>query len=386
LREEQRLVLWCVWALAWLTAGCAYVPRVATSGGEVAGYSLHGPVDSVAARNYLEGGRLPALLEAERNKHLSQGDVPSREELTTVARLYSPDVAALLFLETLSARADVRDLRIRYEAQLREVRRVGVVAGRPHPPDDMLVLLVPGWFYKSHGNITNADFRVQRRLYDQWKIPYRMVPVLENGTVEQNARVVAAAIREESAHHRLYLVSASKSGAEVAVALGRELEPQETQRVIGWLSVVGAVRGSPLAERVLEPDFCWFVHGQLASEGFDMGGLLSMQAKHSRPLFDSLHLPANLRIVSLIAVPLSGNITPRGKFGYSRLRTHGPNDGLTLLADELIPGAVPLLLPGSDHLLGAEDQRFWSTAIFRVLMDELAESRQAHDAVTEQQP
>jgi hypothetical protein len=250
----------------------------------------------------------------------------------------------------------------------------------------MLVLLVPGWFYVAHGDITNADFRIQRRLYERWGIPYQVVPVLENGTVEENSRIVANAIRQASSKHRIYLVSASKSGAEVAVALGRELRPEETQDVAGWLSVVGAVRGSPLAERVLEPDFCWYVKRELASGGFDMAGLQSMQAKRSRPLFDSLHIPPNIRIVSLVAVPLSGNITPRGKFGYSRLRVHGPNDGLTLLSDELIPGAVPLLLPGSDHLLAAEDQRLWSTAIFRVLMGELAAERQPKATATGQQP
>jgi hypothetical protein len=379
-----RLAVWWSWALVWLTLGCAYVPRVATAGGEVAGYRLRGPVDSIAARNYLEGRPLPPSLDAERREHWVKGTVPSRDELNEVARAYSPDVATLLFVETMSAQPRVRELRARYEVELREVRRLGVIEGRPHPPEDMLVLLVPGWFYKTHGEITNADFRIQRRLYDEWKIPYRLVPVLENGTVEENARIVAEAIRAASAEHRLYVVSASKSGPEVAVALGRELKPEETRKIVGWLSVVGAVRGSPLAERVLAPDFCWFVNYQLAQENFDMRGLHSMQAKRSRPLFDTLQLPPNLRIVSLVAVPLSGNITDRVKFGYSRLRAHGPNDGLTLLADELIPGAVPLLLPGSDHLLGAEDQRLWSTAIFRVLMAELAEAQHPQDATIEQ--
>ncbi len=377
---------WFVLTLTGLVVGCAYVPAIATSGGEVAGYSLRGPVDSVLARNYLEGRPLPRSLDAERREHLADGDVPSRDELAAVARSYSPDVATLLFLETMSARPQVRGLRAKYEAELREVRRLGLMRARPHPPADMLVLLVPGWFYLAHGEITNADFRIQRKLYEQWGIPYQLVPVLENGTVEQNALIVAAAIRQASKEHRVYLVSASKSGAEVAVALGRELRPEETQNIVGWLSVVGAVRGSPLAERVLDPDFCWFVNHQLANDGFDMAGLRSMQAKRSRPLFDSLHIPPNVRIVSLVAVPLSGNITPRGWFGYSRLRSHGPNDGLTLLSDELIPGAVPLLLPGSDHLLGAQDQRLWSTAIFRVLMDELAAEQPAQTAAREQQP
>jgi hypothetical protein len=45
---------------------------------------------------------------------------------------------------------------------------------------------------------------------------------------------------------------------EVALALGQELEPSEAESVVGWLSIVGVVRGSPLADRVLEPDLCSF--------------------------------------------------------------------------------------------------------------------------------
>jgi hypothetical protein len=289
-----------------------------------------------------------------------------------VSRRYSPDVATLLFIDVLGQRSEIRKLRQRYEAELSHVRQVGLDAARPDIPDNLLVLLVPGWFYVAHGRETNADYRIQRELLDRWGIAYRLVPIDENGTVEDNARVVADAIREAPRDHRVFLVSASKSGGEVALALGRELKSSEAESVVGWLSIVGVVRGSPLADRVFEPDLCWLAKVRLGVEGFDLEGAKSMQTGRARRAFDSLHFPPHIRIVSYVATPLSGNISARGAFGYGRMRELGPNDGITMLADELIPGAVPLLAPDADHFLGPEDQRLWSTAIFRLLAADVA--------------
>jgi hypothetical protein len=367
--RPSRLV-WLAVALAWAVAlgACSSVPRV-DAAGMIAGYELHGPVDHELARDYLEGRPLPAALSELRQTLLASGTVPTRDTLAWVSATYSPDVATLLFLETSAERPEARNLRKLFQEELAVVRRIGFEQARPTPPEDLLVLMVPGWFYRSNGSETNADFRIQRALYEKWGIAHQLVAIDENGTVEGNAHIVADAIRKASVKHRVFLVSASKSGAEVALALGSVLDARETSRVVGWLSIVGAVRGSPLADRVLEPDMCWFVELQLGVKGFDLEGLKSMRASTSRPLFDGLRFPPHIEIVSLIAVPLSGNISDRGSFGYDRMRELGPNDGLTLLSDELVPGAVPLLLPGTDHFLGPEDQRYWSTALFRVLVN-----------------
>ena len=351
-------------------SGCA-APRIAASG-QIAGLELHGPVDSEVARRYLVGEPLPLALEAVRRQSLASDQAPPRELLAAVSRDYSPDVATMLFLEAVGARADVRELRQRYEAELAHVRRVGLKAAGPDLPDDVLVLMVPGWFYVTHGGETNADYRIQRRLFERWRIPYRLVPIDENGTVEDNARIVADAIREATKTHRVFLVSASKSGAEVARAIGRELKPSETESVVGWLSIVGVVRGTPYADRALARDVRWLVKVKFASERFDLEGLKSMRVSREHSAFNELEFPPHIRTIACIAVPLSGQITERASFGYRVMREFGPNDGLTLLADELVPGAVPVLLPGIDHFLGSpEQQAIWSTALVRLLAAEL---------------
>jgi hypothetical protein len=323
------------------------------------------------ARDYLEGRPLPAALEGLRQRYVSKGEPPPRDVLAAASRNYSTDVATLLFLEALGSRPDARALRERYERALGLVTRLGADRARPEPPPDLLILMVPGWLYVTHGAETNGDFHIQRALYRRWGLAHRLVPVDENGTVESNARIVADAVREASKRHRVFLVSASKSSAETALALGRELEPQETNRVVGWLSIVGVVRGSPLADQALDSALCPLIEAQFALRGFGMEGLRSMRASRLRGELGSLRFPEHLRIFSLVAVPLSGHISDRASSTYGRLRELGPNDGLTLLADELIPGSVPVVLVGTDHYLGPGDQRLWSTALFRVLIADL---------------
>jgi hypothetical protein len=351
-------------------SGCA-APRIGVSG-QLAGYQLHGPVDSDVARRYLAGEPLPPGLEVVRRQLLASDRAPTPEVLAAVARDYSPDVATLLFLEALGSPPDACEFRQRYEAELAYVRHVGVEAAGPELPHDVLVLMVPGWFYCTHGSETNADYRIQRSLFERWGIPHRLVPVDENGTVEANARVVADAIREATKTHRVFLVSASKSGAEVAQAIGGELKPSETEFVVGWLSIVGVVRGTPYADRALAGDIRWLIRLKLASERFGLKGLKSMRSSRERRAFNELEFPRHIRTIACIAVPLSGQITERASFGYRVMRQLGPNDGLTLLADELVPGAVPFLLPGIDHFLGSpEQQAMWSTALLRLLAADL---------------
>jgi hypothetical protein len=330
---------------------------------------MSGPVDSKIARDYLQGRPLPSGLARTRRQYLAAGLVPSREALAAVARDYSPDVATLLFIGTVSATSESRELRRYFDTELANVRRAGIEGARPEIPEKLLVLLVPGWFYVTHGSETGADFNSQRRTFDRMGVPNRLVKEDENGTVEGNARIVASAIREASKHnHQILLVSASKSAAEVAQALGRELSHDESASVIGWVSIGGVVRGTPIADRVLEPELCWFTELKFGLEGFGLEGAKSMRTERAGRVFEGLSFAPSVRIVSFVPTPLSGNITKRAEFGYECMRTLGPNDGLVLLPDELIPAGTPFLAVGVDHLLEHANSDLWTAAMFRAVM------------------
>ena len=211
-----------------------------------------------------------------------------------------------------------------------------------------------------------------RRLFEAQGVDTHLAQTDENGAVEKNAAIVAAAIRAAAAQHRqIVLVSASKSGAEVAQALGLILEPQESSHVLAWLSIGGVLRGSPVADSLVGSVFCSIVRAKLALDGFDMEGLLSMQTARQRERFDSLQLPDHILYVNYVPAPLSGDVSKRGRFFYQTTKDAGPGDGLTLLVDELIPDGLVLLEPGIDHFLDHPDKNHRTQALFWVVMNHL---------------
>jgi len=194
----------------------------------------------------------------------------------------------------------------------------------------------------------------------------------ENGKVSSNARLVADAIkRAQDDKRKVLLVSASKGSAEVALALGELLEPEQTTHVKGWISLCGVVQGTPFVDRWLEPDRRWATQVSLQTEGFDLGGVPSMAATVRRARFANLKLPEHVVVVSYVPLPLSGDVSSRASFLYSELRSHGPNDGLTLLADQVIPGSLTLIEPGVDHYFGHPDKALRALAVLTTALDEM---------------
>ena len=77
------------------------------------------------------------------------------------------------------------------------------------------------------------------------------VETQDDGAVETNADIVAGAIRAGfPSDRRLIILSASKSGPEVALALTR-LETAEIRHVAAWINVAGVLQGTPLADKHL---------------------------------------------------------------------------------------------------------------------------------------
>ena len=349
-------------------AGCAAIPEFPASG-VVAGLEFSGPVDSPLARGFLEGAELPPDLEELRRGVRDREVRPSSSDLSDWTRRYSSDVATLLFVEAVAA--DPRHARANglYRRELEALRCAGVGTWLTEGVEDVAVLFVPGWLHRSHGAETGSDFARQRAVFESMGVPTVLVPVDENGEVEENARSVAAAIRSVAEEERRWIVvSASKSSPEVALALGGMLEPRECLHVVAWLSVGGALRGSPLADRALRASWRWWVWLTFRLDGFDLAGLASLRTEPRSRCLESLDFPEHVTRVSYVGVPLSGNVTDLGRHGYRYLRTLGPNDGLVLLADELLPGNHVLLEPGSDHFFQHPEQELRSAALLRTVL------------------
>lgn len=229
------------------------------------------------------------------------------------------------------------------------------------------VVLVPGWLYESHGEATGADFAAPRALFSRLRIDHLLVATLENGSIEENARIVSKNLSDSAGRSReLIVVSTSKGGPEVALALASMGE--RASGVAAWLNIGGLLRGTALADEALESPKKWFVDTLLWWRGWKRSGLLSLTtcaASSRRP--EDLVLPSHLLVVNLIAVPLSGDVSKRARDGYRRLRAAGPNDGLTLLTDAIWPGGETLVIPGTDHFFSGIDVDHLTVSVLRTI-------------------
>ncbi len=332
--------------LAASAAGCSVAPQWPVSA-EFAGTTVVTQVDSPAAVSLLEGREPgdPSLDELAK----AWGDrLPSAQELAQVSRRWSPDVAALLLWRQVERRAAGDGLVADYRRALEHADAL------PQPLQGELFLLVPGWLYRSDTS-SGADLEAQARLLRAQGARVVRADTDENGTVAANAQRVVDAVRHAAAgSERITLVSASKGGAEVALALSWLARAGESDAVHAWVNIGGTLRGTPLADLALSWPACWFVQAAVLNDGsFD--ALRSVATAASAERAAALQRPAPVRVVNLIGIPLSGQVSPRATLGYRLLRGHGPNDGITALADALAPDASTIALPGVDHFFQRPD-------------------------------
>jgi hypothetical protein len=314
-------------------------------------------------------------LEELRRTHIPGGKLPSEATLAHLTAEYSTDVATLFFFEAVRAHDQSKSIQREYASAVRRIIQTGENPQLEVTSSRLTVVFAPGWFYKTYGAETGADFQRQLAQLAQVGVPAELIETDENGTVESNAEIIAESMRRLRREGReVLVVSGSKSGAEVAIALGDILPREETTHVLAWLSIGGVHQGSPFADWALNPTVRWFSQLNLGVQGFDLEGALSLQTSRRRPHFASLRFPDHLILVSYVPVPLSGGISDRGAFGYSRMRHLGPNDGLTMLVDQLLPGGLAIVEPGVDHYFDHPDRELRSLALLEVLLKRLGAS------------
>ncbi|HEU4341743.1 MAG TPA: hypothetical protein VFU31_09250 [Candidatus Binatia bacterium] len=309
-------------------------------------------VDSEVARyylaNYLAGKRGDALLDEriDRLYQNSRDGLPNRDDLKKLSDEFSVDFAALYFADQI-ARVPVNRRFRRAFDQADDYVRKAFLEDRvklPVAATEYEVMAVPSYLYK-RVLVTGADLAAPRAALQRVGLPCHFVETSDDGTIEANADLVVAAIRERAqSGRRLIIISASKSGPEVALALTR-LGPAKTRHVAAWINTVGALQGTPLIDDGLLPEVEFFV-GKI-----DVDGVESLTTTRSRQRFESFRVPEHVFVINFFGIPLTGSVSFRGRRGFFPLQKWGPNDGLVLLADLIFPGGVTLVELGSDHFL-----------------------------------
>jgi hypothetical protein len=318
-----------------------------------------------------------SVVSADLRPRLQPGWIPDQAWLRERASEVSMDFAALAFAQAIGADERSRAVQAAFDRSLQDgpARSRGLLAQRGAFP--FTVLFAPAWFYRTYPD-NGSDFARQRRLLDRLGIAHRLIESAESGSVEDNAATIAAAVREAGRRQEtVVLVSVSKSGAEVALALSCLLTPDEAAPVAGWLNAAGALYGTPLADAALRPPVSWMGRFVFWFAGWNRDGLTSMTTERSRRRLEGARLPDSIAVVNLVAVPVSGSIGTQVVLGYNMLHHHGPNDGVVLLADTVWPGGANIVALGADHLFASRQHEAHDLALLRAIQFALRLSRNA---------
>ena len=342
--------------LCLLSFGCASVRKYPVQG-TLAGQAIATTIDSELSKYYLEhylrNNRINPAYDQEIDRALviwNQRPLDS-DSLRELTQEFSPDLATLYFVSRVYQDPINRKAQDAFHAHVATLRAKGPkevfrIAKRFAP---YLIAFVPGYAYKRDPT-TGADFAQQRRLMTEAGFKNVLIETDELATVDTNAKIVASEIlRLNEEHRRIILVSTSKGGTEVALAIGKLLPPERLEGVQAWISIGGLLRGTPSADQALQWPKSWLVRAAFFFTGHRGEVIEDLNTKKRREVFAQLEFPERIVTLQYVGVPLSGQIAEYVKGRYDDLKNLGPNDGLTLLADELVDGGIVITDIGLDH-------------------------------------
>jgi len=355
------------------------VPAVGTLAGQVVATTVDSELAKYYLESYLPGQRIDSQRDAVIDSTLQEvrADPGDREAMERLTRRSSTDLATLYFVARLYEIPANRRAQDAFHAAL---QRLMSPASAPRIPDayrTYLLAFVPGYAYRRDPT-TGADFARQRRVVAAHGLPTVLIETDEVGTVEESAAIVAREItRLGERHDKVIVVSTSKGGPEVALALGALLPADALGHVRAWISVGGLLRGSPYADRWIGWPQSWLARLAFAFEGLPPDAIRNLSTAVRRPAFGRVRLPEHVLTLQYVGVPLSGHIGDAVAGRYEALRSFGPSDGLTLLADELVPGGIVVTDLGLDHFYRDAAIDLKALALACVVLEELVGRRAA---------
>ena len=367
-----------VWPVL-LLLSCFGVPQHPAEGRLAWGQEIKTTVDSEIARYYLEKYLQGVRSKPEYDDPIKQahetgdGKPLDSDNLQRLSERFSPDFAALYFVNRVNQYPSNRKAQQAFRAHLAALRTREGRAGSQSDKkfESYLMAFVPGYAYK-RDPATGADFSRQRSIMGQAGFKTLLVETDEVGTVEKNAAIIASAlIRLSKEHGTIIVVSTSKGGPEVALALGKLMTPQESRQVRAWISVGGILRGSPLADQALVWPRSWWAKVGSFFLGLPQENLENLSTRKRKEVFNQLIFPNHVFVVHYVGVPLSGQVSRDVRGRYRALRKLGPNDGLTLLTDELVPRGVVITDMGLDHYYRDPEIDLKTVALAYVVFDEV---------------
>lgn len=280
-----------------------------------------------------------------------------RDALNALAKERGLEYATAVFHHRVNQEATTRRYLDRIEVIARGIERDGGKLPRFNR-EDVSLAMVPAMYYDSNASV-GGDGRDIRNMASRLGIPNELVIVNPDGSVEENGNFLCQWLDERKGNGKKYVfASISKAALDIKRAVQICGDKGSFDNVRGWLNVGGVNRGSLLVNEMNDYwAYRWRARYFFWREGYTYDSFLSVRVDPALPHYEHVTLPANMKTVNVIATPTPRHLTLRSEEAYKILSKQGPNDGLTLLADAYLPGAVNVSLWGNDHYFAVPEQR-----------------------------
>jgi hypothetical protein len=234
------------------------------------------------------------------------------------------------------------------------------------------VVIVPGAFYIEFPH-TGADGRLLREEATRFGCPSELVPLISFGSLEDNVRILLDWLAHRP-DEDIILVSLSKGGAEVKLALAHPEAAWAFRNVVAWINLSGLLEGTPLVGWLFASRWrrAWF-RFLFWFRAYDFATIPELARGPGTSLDSALKLPAHMRVIHVVGFPLQRHLSNGlARRCFRRVQELGPNDGAGIVLADVCrwPG---LIYPvwGADHYLrpGGRDLRTLAVRLLHYLSD-----------------
>jgi hypothetical protein len=132
--------------------------------------------------------------------------------------------------------------------------------------------------------------------------------------------------------------------------------------------------GTVLADQAEQWPMSWLAKLAFDFKGVDTRAIPGITTVLSRRRMTELRFLKSLLILDYVGAPLSGQVAADVKGRWRTLARYGPNDGLTLLADEVLNSGRVVFEIGQDHYYRDPEINLKALALACLVLEQLAKT------------
>jgi dienelactone hydrolase len=214
-------------------------------------------------------------------------------------------------------------------------------------PTDYRVLVVPGVF---NNCASDAPAFEQGRQYLNERGVLAELLAVPNDSSEGNGRRIAEYVKEQAGNdpRRFVLIGYSKGAPDAHEAVVND--PEAARHVAAFISVAGAVGGSPIADTLPAAAQRWMDKLKMQACAGDLNAAMRSLRRDVREAFQKAHARLPVPTYSFASVAEEGRVSRALMETWKLLLSYDRRqDAQLLLPDQIVPGSIYLGAARADH-------------------------------------